>query len=102
MHCLQHEISESRTADACSSCMQEASREIASVWNTFRRDPLQPARDYWRNYIMTGIGLFIEGYVIFSISNNTVLFQHTYYDCWKSFTACNKVPHCCIVPQVSI
>ena len=71
--------------------MQEMSREVSAVWASFKNDPLQPVRDYTSHYVMTGIGLFLEGYVVFSISNNGVLFQHTYYDCWKAFTACNKV-----------
>ena len=58
---------------------------------------------------MTGIGLFLEGYVIFSISNVTVLFNqsHGYYNCFKTYTSCNKVcslpcmMHALILPGIN-
>ena len=37
-------------------CLQEVSREFTSVWRSFKNDPLQPVRDYFREYAMTGIG----------------------------------------------
>ena len=71
--------------------LQEIKRETSSIWATFKRDPLQPVRDYIQNYGIVGVGLFLEGYVIFSISNISTLFKHTYYECWSSFQICNKV-----------
>lgn len=67
----------------------ENKHEISSVWNMFKNDPLAPAAAYWRTYGMPGIGLFLEGYVIFSISNNSTLFKQAYPKCWSKFTTCN-------------
>ena len=64
---------------------------MSSIWATFKRDPLQPVRDYIQNYGIVGVGLFLEGYVIFSISNISTLFKKTYYECWSSFQTCNRV-----------
>ena len=43
---------------------QEDKREWTSIWRTFVRDPLQPFRDYVHEYVITGAGLFLEGYVV--------------------------------------
>ena len=47
--------------------LQEDKREWSSIWRTFKDDPLQPVRDYFHQYVTTGIGLFLEGYVVCSI-----------------------------------
>jgi len=43
---------------------QEDKREWLGIWRTFKNDPLQPVRDYFHQYVITGIGLFLEGYVV--------------------------------------
>ena len=44
--------------------LQEDKREWLGIWRTFKNDPLQPVRDYFHQYVITGIGLFLEGYVV--------------------------------------
>src|SRR5271156_2210291 len=39
----------------------EALREIKLLAHEFYMDPLQPFRDYFEKYVITGFGLFIEG-----------------------------------------
>ena len=43
---------------------QEDKREWSGIWRSFKNDPLQPVRDYFHQYVITGIGLFLEGYVV--------------------------------------
>lgn len=68
----------------------ENRREAETVWAMFKKDSLSPVTAYWKNYGMPGMGLFLEGYVIFSISNNSTLFKQAYPDCWSKFTSCNE------------
>ncbi|KAK9843894.1 hypothetical protein WJX84_006388, partial [Apatococcus fuscideae] len=69
---------------------QDQKRELKHFWRIFKNDPLQPVRIYFSNYVITGMGLFLEGYVVFSISNNATMFQQTYSACWENFTECNE------------
>ena len=39
----------------------------------------------------SGMGLFTEGYVLFSIGNLNTLYKVAYPSCWKTFTACSKI-----------
>lgn len=32
----------------------EASREAKEIWSTFREDPLEPLRQYYRHYVVNG------------------------------------------------
>lgn len=48
-------------------CVQESNKEVRTVWNMFKEDPLSPLGAYWRNFGMPGIGLFLEGYVVSSL-----------------------------------
>ncbi|GAA5995758.1 uncharacterized protein JCM10292_004728 [Rhodotorula paludigena] len=68
----------------------EAKREFAWIWQMFKQDPMQPFRTYWRKYVLTGMGLFVEGYVLFSIGNLSALFKSAWPTCWGSYTDCNK------------
>ena len=67
----------------------EAIREIRHLASEFRKDPLQPIRDYFSRFVVTGMGLFVEGYTLFSIGNLSGLFQAVYPECWKTHTVCN-------------
>jgi hypothetical protein len=40
----------------------ETKREASLVWSMFKKDPLSPLAAYSRRYVMTGFGLFTEGY----------------------------------------
>lgn len=39
----------------------EAKREAKVVWEMFKKDPLEPLRQYFRKYVSNGMGLFVEG-----------------------------------------
>lgn len=66
----------------------EALRELRVLGAEFKRDPLQPIRDYFSRYVITGMGLFVEGYTLFSVGNVTSLFQAVWPSCWKTYTSC--------------
>ncbi|DBA70932.1 TPA: hypothetical protein ACH3X2_011377 [Trebouxia sp. C0005] len=69
----------------------EEKAELAAVWKIFKQDPLEPFVIYWKRYVISGMGLFTEGYVLFSITNIHTLFQQSYQPCWKTFTECSEV-----------
>ncbi|KAH9834344.1 MFS phosphate transporter [Teratosphaeria destructans] len=68
----------------------EAKEELGWLWDMFKKDPLSPITYYFKNFVVPGAGLGLEGYVLFSISNNTSLFDVSFKDCWKSYKTCNK------------
>jgi hypothetical protein len=39
----------------------EARREFWLLMSEFKKDPLQPIRDYFGTYVITGMGMFVEG-----------------------------------------
>lgn len=67
----------------------EARRELALLGAAFKRDPLQPIRDYFGRYVITGMGLFVEGYTLFSVGNLTSLFEAVWPLCWSTYKVCN-------------
>ncbi|KAJ5280588.1 hypothetical protein N7478_005960 [Penicillium angulare] len=67
----------------------EMKKERQWLWEMIKEDPLSPISYYFRNFILPGAGLGLEGYVLFSISNVTSMLDVTYKDCWKG-TTCNK------------
>ena len=69
---------------------QEAAREFHGVWQSFRQDPLAPFRDYFHNYVVTGLGFFVEGYTLFSVGNILTLFESVWTTCFKSYKVCNE------------
>lgn len=68
----------------------ESKRECALLWQMFRHDPLEPIRAYFRTYVVNGLGLFVEGYVLFSIGNLSPLFAAVWPTCWSKYTACDE------------
>ncbi|KAF8326873.1 major facilitator superfamily domain-containing protein [Cantharellus anzutake] len=57
----------------------------------FINDPLEPWRQYSNKFIITGMGLFVEGFTLFSIGNLTPLFAAVWPKCWGSKpTQCTK------------
>ncbi|KAK9321547.1 major facilitator superfamily domain-containing protein [Lipomyces orientalis] len=68
----------------------EAKREWGNFWTMFKNDPLSPVSWYFRECVIPGAGLGLEGYVLFSIGNVTPLFQKVWPLCWKSAKVCNK------------
>ncbi|OAA64336.1 major facilitator superfamily transporter phosphate [Niveomyces insectorum RCEF 264] len=69
----------------------EAAAELKATWSLFKRDPLGPVSWYFRNAVLPGAGLGLEGYVLFSIGNLSPLFSSAWPSCWGSgATVCNK------------
>ncbi len=69
----------------------EAAREFGHVLQTFKTDPLKPFSQYFRNYAVTGLGFFTEGYTLFSVGNILSLFESVWPACYKEYKVCNKV-----------
>ena len=42
----------------------EAGRELGNTWAMAKRDPLEPVRYYFRNMVIPGAGLGLEGYAL--------------------------------------
>lgn len=55
-----------------------------------KADPLSPLSAYFKRYVMNGMGLFVEGYVLFSIGNLSSLFSSAWPSCWKTHAVCNE------------
>ena len=60
----------------------EAKKELGEQWDLFKKNPLSPFAQYFRNYIIPGAGLGLEGYVLFSIGNLKPLFAAAFSSCW--------------------
>ena len=74
----------------------EAKRELGAIGRMVKKDPLSPVGYYFRNMVLPGAGLGLEGYVLFSIGNLRPLFQKGFPECWgtkkkgtKNGTICN-------------
>ncbi|KWU43916.1 MFS general substrate transporter [Rhodotorula sp. JG-1b] len=69
----------------------EWGRELRETWALFKQDPGAPLKAYWNKYVLTGMGLFVEGFVLFSIGNLKSLFASTWPQCWgKNPTVCDE------------
>ncbi|CRG86803.1 putative inorganic phosphate transporter 1-7 [Talaromyces islandicus] len=68
---------------------EEAARELVNIGHMIKEDPLSPINYYFKNMVLPGAGLLLEGYVLFSIGNVTPLLQAAFPDCWKHHTTCN-------------
>lgn len=64
----------------------DAGSEFAWLWNMFKADPLAPISYYFKNFVLPGAGLGLEGYVLFSISNVSTLFGEVWGQCWDPDT----------------
>ncbi|KAJ5666935.1 hypothetical protein N7462_011344 [Penicillium macrosclerotiorum] len=69
---------------------QETKRELSGIWSMIKEDPLSPISYYFRNMVLPGAGLGLEGYVLFSIGNIKPLFQKTFPECWDTHEICDK------------
>ena len=69
----------------------ETRRELRSIGAMMKADPLSPVAWYFKNMVLPGAGLGLEGYVLFSIGNITSIFtaKGTYEICWKTFQVCD-------------
>lgn len=70
--------------------MRELKSETAYFWNMFKKDPLSIVGHYFSHCVVPGMGLLLEGYVLFSVGNITGLFSSVWPACWKTHTECNK------------
>jgi len=69
----------------------ESKAELQSIWAMFKQDPLSPVSWYFRNAVLPGAGLGLEGYVLFSIGNIEPLFESAFPTCWgKATTVCSQ------------
>jgi len=64
-------------------------RELVRVRQMFKVNPLKPLKSYWRSYAVSGVGFFIEGYVLFSVGNIMPLFKSVWPECWKNHIVCD-------------
>ncbi|KAK9474734.1 major facilitator superfamily domain-containing protein [Dipodascopsis tothii] len=69
---------------------EEASKELKALGAMTKRDPLEPVRAYFRNFVIPGAGLALEGYVLFSIGNVKSLFTAVWPECWSKYEVCQK------------
>ncbi|KAI1383284.1 MFS general substrate transporter [Hypoxylon trugodes] len=68
----------------------ESRAEAQGIWAMFKNDPLSPVSWYFRNAVLPGAGLGLEGYVLFSIGNLEPLFDKVWTTCWpKTGTECS-------------
>ncbi|KAK1764701.1 putative mfs transporter protein [Phialemonium atrogriseum] len=70
---------------------EEALKELKTIGQMAKKDPLSPISWYFRNAVLPGAGLGLEGYVLFSIGNLEPLFSATWPQCWgKNATECSR------------
>ncbi|KAK7951522.1 major facilitator superfamily domain-containing protein [Apiospora aurea] len=67
----------------------ETMSELRTVGSMFKKDPLSPIAWYFRNAVLPGAGLGLEGYVLFSIGNLEPLFKSVWPDCWGNHKVCS-------------
>ncbi|KAL8280948.1 hypothetical protein RQP46_006627 [Phenoliferia psychrophenolica] len=70
---------------------KEARRELGVIGSMFKADPLSPLSHYMGKYASNGMGLFVEGYVLFSIGNLSPLFKSAWPQCWSKFEVCDEL-----------
>ena len=68
----------------------EAKKELSQIGRMIKKDPLSPISFYFRNMVLPGAGLGLEGYVLFSIGNLTPLFAAAFPTCWGTKTKGKK------------
>ena len=70
-----------RAAFACEQYHEIATREFVGICRMFARDPMSPFAAY-SHYMINGLGMFVEGYTLFSVGNLKSLFGKTFPECW--------------------
>ena len=70
----------------------ETRKELQAIGRMTKADPLSPLGFYMRNMVIPGMGLLLEGYVLFSIGNNKPLFEYAFPNCWDDpYSKCQEV-----------
>ena len=80
--------------------------ELCHIGRMIKKDPLSVVSSYFGTYAINGMGMFVEGYTLFSVGNIKPLFQNTdaalpgqpnmpaktskFYQCWKAKTICDE------------
>jgi hypothetical protein len=89
LHCAQDTVRQAAALRSCTS--MQSNDKCQQLWQMIShcrllhlQDPLEPFVIFWKRYVISGMGLFTEGYVLFSITNIHVLFQQSYQPCWKT------------------
>lgn len=68
----------------------EAKKELNTIGRMIKEDPLSPVHWFFKNSVLPGAGLGLEGYVLFSIGNVSPLFEAVWPQCWKDHETCNE------------
>ncbi|PWN50905.1 MFS general substrate transporter [Violaceomyces palustris] len=82
--------SDKKTAFVNRQSNAEAIRELKVIGGMFKKDPLSPISAYFSKYVITGLGLFVEGFTLFSVGNLTPLFKAVWPECWKNYEVCDE------------
>ncbi|TAQ83347.1 hypothetical protein B7494_g8329 [Chlorociboria aeruginascens] len=69
---------------------KEAAKELRAIGAMTKADPLSPVGWYFKNAVLPGAGLGLEGYVLFSIGNLITLYSDVWPACWKTFKVCSQ------------
>ncbi|KAG9245951.1 major facilitator superfamily domain-containing protein [Calycina marina] len=70
---------------------EENGKEWAATKALFSKQKMGPVKWYFKNAIVPGAGLGLEGFVLFSIGNLTTLFGDVWKRCWTSYEVCSEV-----------
>lgn len=81
-----------RAGFACAQYHQVVTNEFRNVWRMFVNDPMSPLAAY-SHYMINGLGMFVEGYTLFSVGNLKALFGKTWPECWASSDDLKKHYH---------
>jgi MFS family permease len=68
----------------------EAKRELGVLGRMMLSDPLSPVAAYLGTYALNGLGLFVEGFTLFSVGNLVPLFSAVWPQCWKTHEVCDE------------
>lgn len=68
----------------------EAWRELKVLGKMIKKDPLSPVASYFGTYVLNGLGLFVEGFTLFSVGNLVPLFSAVWPQCWKEHQVCEE------------
>ncbi|KAF3175513.1 hypothetical protein TWF225_002741 [Orbilia oligospora] len=67
----------------------EGKKELGEIWQGTKKNPLYPLITYFKNAVLPGAGLGLEGYVLFSIGNIKPLFKAVWKECWDTHQVCD-------------
>ena len=71
-------------------CLSIWREELINIGRMTYRDPFSVVGAYFSTHVINGLGMFVEGYTLFSVGNIKSLFKSSYPACWKTNKVCNK------------